>query len=354
MKKLMGLIACFMIMLTLTACGEAAEPLLDENGNWVHYSEENIVTDNYYILKDDGFYYRILNVPTGESSLGTIFAWFCEPYDAAIPHFTNKDRLMFYSDTARPSSLTLYKMTDYAYTLGAMFQTTTDTGDLKHPQVIQFTDTYNVQSPVQSVVEGALTPNATTYITGINNHEFTANLLVDDSFLKGLTKDTMYQLEVYCGTVRKTINIKADTHLFLKEATYMTSSYEELKSKVFEIYLPQNLAPGYYYAEGVGMFYYEGTLDDLDEDDIENMLENESSESSEEELEEYGDSDDAVATPLNDLGAGQEDQAQTEGLEDLGGNAGTEDSLDNLGEGEQSEKPTEDTGESLESTEQVE
>lgn len=280
MKRFLSALLCVLLITTLTGCSGSSAPIVDENGEVIHYNESDIA-EGYYILKDDGMYYQILNLEADTDNNGNVFLWFTEPYDAAIPRFTVKDKLLFYSETSRPSSLTLYKMTDYGYTLGIMFKVTNQEGDLKHPVVIDFSDKFNPFSQVKTVVEGTVTASATTYITGINNHEFTTTLLVDNSFLKGLTKDTMYQLEMYCGTVRKTVNIKADTHLFLQESTYVTSSYEELKAKCFEISLPSNLSPGYYYAEGVGIFYYEGTISDIDEDDIDNLI-NDSSESTEE------------------------------------------------------------------------
>lgn len=271
MKRFLSALLCVFLITTLTGCSGNAEPIVDANGEVIHYNESDI-SEGYYILKDDDMYYKILNTESDTDNNGNVFLWFTEPYDAAIPRFTVKDKLLYYSEQSRPSSITLYKMTDYGYTLGIMFNVTQQEGDLKHPIVIDYSDKFNPYSQVQGVVEGAVTENATTYITGINNHEFTTTLLVDDSFLKGLTKDTMYQLEMYCGTVRKTVNIKADTHLFLQESTYVTSSYEELKAKCFEITLPSNLSPGYYYAEGVGLFYYEGTIADIDEDDIDSLL----------------------------------------------------------------------------------
>lgn len=271
MKRFLSALLCVFLITTLTGCSGSAEPIVDANGEVIHYNESDIA-EGYYILKDDDMYYKILNTESDTDNNGNVFLWFTEPYDAAIPRFTVKDKLLYYSEQSRPSSITLYKMTDYGYTLGIMFNVTQQEGDLKHPIVIDYSDKFNPYSQVQGVVEGAVTENATTYITGINNHEFTTTLLVDDSFLKGLTKDTMYQLEMYCGTVRKTVNIKADTHLFLQESTYVTSSYEELKAKCFEITLPSNLSPGYYYAEGVGLFYYEGTIADIDEDDIDSLL----------------------------------------------------------------------------------
>lgn len=311
MKRFLSALLCVFLITTLTGCSGNAEPIVDANGEVIHYNESDIA-EGYYILKDDDMYYKILNTESDTDNNGNVFLWFTEPYDAAIPRFTVKDKLLYYSEQSRPSSITLYKMTDYGYTLGIMFNVTQQEGDLKHPIVIDYSDKFNPYSQVKGVVEGAVTENATTYITGINNHEFTTTLLVDDSFLKGLTKDTMYQLEMYCGTVRKTVNIKADTHLFLQESTYVTSSYEELKAKCFEITLPSNLSPGYYYAEGVGLFYYEGTIADIDEDDIDNLL---------------NDSENTENTENTDTTESQQsttqEQTSTEAVEDIIGDVDT-------------------------------
>lgn len=298
MKRLLLTLLGVLMISTLTACGSKSAPLLDDNGEIWHYPEEQI-TEGYWILKDDGYFYKLLSVDTDTDNNGNVFIWFNEPYDAAIPRFTTKDKLMFYSETSRPSSITLYKMTDYGYTLGTMFTVENNTGDLRYPQIIGFADKTNPLSPVGDVLSTGVTGGATTYITGINNHEFTSNLLVDDSFLKGLTKDTMYQIEMYCGTVRKTVNIKADTHLFLQESTYVTSSYEELKAKCFEVLLPANLAPGYYYANDIGMFYYEGTIKDIDDDDIDSLIDDTNDEMNPNNDEVIGDSDIIYNTPEN-------------------------------------------------------
>ena len=320
MKKFLIAILCLLTMVSLTACGEKQEPIVDENGDVIHYEEAEIA-EGYYILKDDGFYYKITNAGCDTDNNGNIFTWFTEPYDAAIPRMTTKDKLLFYSETTRPESLTLYKMTDYGYTLGILFNVEDNSGDLKHPQIINFSQTFNPYSLVQSVVESTVTGGATTYITGINNHDFSTNLLVDNSFLKGLTKDTMYQLEMYCGTVRKTVNIKADTHLFLQESTYTTSSYEELKTKCFQIYLPSNLNPGYYYCENFGLFYYEGTIDSIDDDTIDNLIEadeNTEQQSENNDVEEViGDTDEIVENNETTLETVEEviEETSTENIE---------------------------------------
>lgn len=301
-KKIIAGILVSVLALSLVGCGSKTLSILDENGKIHHYAEGEM-PEGYTILKDDEFYYQILNMASGTDNLGNVFVWFTEPYDVAIPRLTVKDKLIFYSETARPSNITIYKMTDYGYTLGVMFEVENNDGDLNNPVIISFEGTYNTLSPVQSVVENAVTSGAVTHIIGINNHEFTNKLLVDDSFLKGLTKDTMYQLSMYCGTVLKTVNLKADTHLFLQEATYVTASYKEMRSKYFEITLPSNMSPGYYYAEGIGMFYYEGEIKEIDESEIEGIGVEET-ETETESLQEDEPQTEDTTQELNDLDTG--------------------------------------------------
>ena len=219
MKKL--ILALCLIVFSLTGCSGGTKPIVDNNGDVIHVPESQI-EEGYYIQKEDGMYYQILKTDSGTDNKSNIYLWFTEPYDAAIPRFTINDKLMYYSETDRFENVTLYKMTDYGYTLGIMFETSE--GDLKRPTQIKLAKKYNPYSKVQSVMESIETSSADTYVVGINNHEFTRNLLVDDSFLKGLTKDAMYQLGIYFGTVYKTVNIKADSHLFLQEAAYSTSA----------------------------------------------------------------------------------------------------------------------------------
>lgn len=282
MKKLLISVLSVFLALSLTACGNSQTKLLMDDGDWLNVTEGEMTSGTYYIYKDNEKYYNFLNVAAADDATGSKYVWFTEPYDEAIPHMTIKDKLLYYDEAKRPESITLYKLTDYGYTLGIKFNVKNDSGDAKYPQVINFSDTFNTLSPVASVIENSVPDSgATVYITEINNHDFTSNLLVNDSFLKGLTKDTMYAIGMYVGTVHKSVNVKADTHLFIQEATYTASSYQELKSKTFEIYLPANLTPGYYYADGIGMFYYEGTIENIDEEDIEKILEEEGNEPTE-------------------------------------------------------------------------
>ena len=268
MKRFVKIIMCFVLIFSMAGCGnQNSVPLVNEDGSLIHYTEQDL-PEGYHILKDDGYYYKFLNAVTPNTdNHGNLYIWFTEDYEAAIPRFTAKDKLFYYSETARPLTITLHKFTDYGYTIGAMFTVSNNTGDIKYPRVINFSGTYNQMSPVASAVGQVVTQGATTYLTGINNYEFTSNLLVNDSFLKGLTKDTMYQISMYCGTVAKKVNLKADTHLFIQESTFTSSGYDELKAKCFEIYLPDNLTPGYYYIDSIGMFYFEGEPDFIDDDE---------------------------------------------------------------------------------------
>ena len=112
MKRFLSALLCVFLITTLTGCSGSAEPIVDANGEVIHYNESDI-TEGYYILKDDDMYYKILNTESDTDNNGNVFLWFTEPYDAAIPRFTVKDKLLYYSEQSRPSSLPLYMVTHW-------------------------------------------------------------------------------------------------------------------------------------------------------------------------------------------------------------------------------------------------
>lgn len=271
-RLIFGLLACLMIG-TLTGCSGSGQSLMNSDGGPITYKESEL-PEGYAILKEDGLFYKPLNTMGSEDNAsddsGNVYTWFTEEYDNAIPKMSSDDKLIFYSTTSRPSSVVLYKMTDYGYTVGTTFKYGTATGDESSGiKYMQFGKVYNPFSPIESYIGQALSTEAVVSIQEINGKTFKASMLVDGTFLKGLTKDAMYKIGYYEGTIYKSINIKADSHLFLQEYSTVVSSYTELKSTYFQINIPEDLAPGYYYIDKVGMFYYQGVIVDIDAEDIE-------------------------------------------------------------------------------------
>lgn len=228
---------------------------MGEDGQIMSYTEEDLPEGMY--IKTGDKYYPLLNAGSSEMN----YQWFTE-YDDLIPEFTKDSTFILYSESEVPDSYTFWKMIDFGYTVGIRFTQDADTGELTFPND---EDMYCSYSPVGTyVVENTFGGSISNVrIKEVNGKEFKETMLTTDGFMKGLTKDAMYKFWYYQGTVYKSVNIKADTHVFIEDYDVTTSSYVELKDKFFEVNLPVNMENGYWYIDGIGMFKYSGADEDM-------------------------------------------------------------------------------------------
>lgn len=254
-KKIIASILSIIFILGLTGCGgEKTGVLMNEDGTIKTYTEEEIPEGLY--IKSGDIYYPMLMTNSRESN----YQWFTE-YDQLIPEMTEKDKLILYSKGAIPETFTFYKMTDFGYTVGIKF-IQNEGGGLSFPGGM---DGYCPYSPVGSyLLENTFTEGTGNItIKEVNGKEFRETMLTTDGFMKGLTKDAMYKFWYYQGTVYKSVNVKADTHVFIEDYELSTGSYVELKDKTFEVNLPASIENGYWFIDGYGLFKYSGPETDL-------------------------------------------------------------------------------------------
>ena len=252
-NKLMLILSILILTLTLSACSKKEEGggIVASDGGPLTYSESDLV-EGIFAMKGKKFQ-ALLNPPPAAQSASHI--WFTG-YDKAIPVVEKGDKLVLYSEEAVPSELEFVKLNDFGYTLGIMFPQATEDGRLTFPTT---STSYNPNSPVFKHVSSNVftgSPSAIN-IKEVNGKEFKETMLSVDGFMKGLTKDAMYKFYYYQGTVYKDVNIKADTHVFLKDYVLPSGSYDQLKDKTFVVNLPSSIETGYWYIEGYGMFKYE-------------------------------------------------------------------------------------------------
>lgn len=257
-KLIVGALALVMV-LSFTGCGNKdTGPVMNKDGSIMSYSEDEIPEGLF--VKTGDKYYPLLRTGSPEEN----YRWFTK-YDNLIPEFSKDSKFVFYSNGEIPQAFNFWKMIDFGYTVGIRF--VQNQGALTFPSEKEL---YCPSSPV-----GPYVVNRTfngeiknVRIKEVNGKEFKETMLTTDGFMKGLTKDAMYKFWYYQGTVYKSVNIKADTHVFIEDYDMSTASYIELKDKVFEINLPVGMENGYYYIDGFGMFKYTGAAEkDLISDD---------------------------------------------------------------------------------------
>lgn len=270
------------MVLSLAACNKSDTGVqMNDDGTIKTFSEEELY-DGIFINKD-GVYYPLLN-STGEKPNEDLSGvddssshiWFTE-YDNLIPEYDaqNKDQLVLYNVKKVPDSITLWKLDDFGYSVGIKF-TTNEDGSITFPKEDD-NNNYCKYSPVKDVIkENVLTDSeAKIRITSINDtHEFSATDLNADGFMRGLKEGYMYKFNYYAGTVFKSVNIKADTHIFLEDYSVSAASYTELKAKTFVVNLPtDSMENGYWNIEGYGMFKYIGSnTDTIGDSSDENII----------------------------------------------------------------------------------
>ena len=261
-SKILASILAIALTLGLTGCGSEATIIMNEDGSIKAFTEEEI-PEGLYVKSGDN-YYSLLNADPGEGSDeedASNYQWFTE-YDQLIPEMTEKDKLILYSEGEVPETFTFYKMTDFGYTVGIKFTQDNVTKKLTFPSGA---GGYCPYSPVGDYILettfGGSVSNVS--IKEVNGKEFRETMLTTDGFMKGLTKDAMYKFWYYQGTVYKSVNIKADTHVFIEDYELSTGSYVELKDKTFEVNLPASIENGYWLIDGYGLFKYSGPETDL-------------------------------------------------------------------------------------------
>lgn len=259
-KKILTSILALFLTFTLVGCSEKASIVMNEDGSIKTYTEEEI-PEGLYVKKGDT-YSPLLNTSPGEDvDSESNYQWFTE-YDQLIPEMTENDKLILYSEGEVPEAFTFYKMTDFGYTVGIKFTQDEATKKLTFPSEA---NGYCPYSPVGDyILETTFSDGVSNVsIKEVNGKEFRETMLTTDGFMKGLTKDAMYKFWYYQGTVYKSVNIKADTHVFIEDYELSTGSYVELKDKTFEVNLPASIENGYWLIDGYGLFKYSGPETDL-------------------------------------------------------------------------------------------
>ena len=259
-KRLLAGMLALVLMFSLTGCGGGAGGVqMNEDGSLKTYTEEEIPEGLF--IKSGNTYYPLLNA-TEEGSKEKNFQWFTE-FDHLIPELKEGDTLILYSNSEVPENFTFWKMLDFGYTVGIRFVREEKTQSLNFPGE---QTGYCSYSPVGKYIlethfQGSGVSNVR--IKEVNGKEFKETMLTADGFMKGLTKDAMYKFWYYKGTVYKSVNVKADTHVFIEDYDLVTASYVELKDKAFEVNLPNGIENGYWFIDGYGMFKYSGPDTDL-------------------------------------------------------------------------------------------
>lgn len=252
--KSIAVLACITAaLLLLSGCKKknATPEGLDENMNLLPV--ESIDYEGmYYIRSADGKKYYPLSTKglTGENK--DLYVWFVDGYEHYIPEYTEGCSLVYVNKTARPTLTNIYEMDDTGYTIGAQLEPFDELGET----CVRFTKTVCPYSPIGSRLARAYSSPEATKITEINDTPFKRTMIDTYGFIHGLEANCMYKLSFYEGTVYKSVDVMADTRLFLIKNEYASAKYIPHKNIYYEVVFPEDLPNGYYVIPKIGMFHY--------------------------------------------------------------------------------------------------
>lgn len=253
MRKYIALLLALSVCLVFTGCvkeDEKAE-FMTSDKKILEYDKKDLPENRYYILKKNGKFQPLL-----KEGVSSEYAWFTS-YDNLIPVYEKGDKLVYTSPEAKPYSFSFTQMKDIGYTTGIKY--TIGYNDDESDNIFSFPTTeegYCPTSRVGAIVGGRLDGKNTT-IKDINGKKVTPLMFTEEGFLKGLTKDAMYQFGYYYGTKYETMDIKADTHVYVSKDSLISSQFQDTKKGYMIIKLPDGIQKNAYYnldLEGGGMF----------------------------------------------------------------------------------------------------
>ncbi len=252
-KQILSVSLAVVTAITLmTGCSsEKPIPGFDENGNLLPAETINY-EGCYYIKKQStGEFFSLNNRGIGTQE-NTTYQWFTNGYEKYTPVLEAGDSLVYVNQTARPSVTSIYEMEDCGYSVGTIFEPFSEGGE-SH---VRFSEIFCEYSPISSHVTSCVTDPKATKIVEINKTPFRRNMIDSIGFIHGLEENCMYQLCFYEGTVFKKVSLKADTHFFLSDTNYSSTSYIPEKDIFYTVVLPENLPNGFYYIPEMGSFEY--------------------------------------------------------------------------------------------------
>ena len=276
-----SLIIC-LIMFSLTGCNilkskkEVDRTILSTNDSsklysgqyyvWHDENQVNIENDiNTDLSKFKNYDYKIFTpvysrtIPHGSTVVGSsnrIF-WLPAENDQYIPTFYSGDALIYFSTDTVPTEFKLERFYDLGYTLG--FYGLKENINTSEHFYLENDDNVGILSastanPIASLLKE---DDSKVFIESVGEIRVTSENISRSGTVKGLLLNSNYNVVLYSGTKRYTLNAKADTRFFSSyEEIINIYSYDFIGNGIIRINLPDYLKTGYYNINGIGLFRF--------------------------------------------------------------------------------------------------
>lgn len=290
MRKRISVLTLFAITALLTGCGTNNEQEVNEESSIAKVEKmDDLAEGAYYVEKNDGYEqlyfgdtsFSTSDVVTGGSADTTRVAWFGSDW-GSIPTLYKGESLVYKYTGELTESFAFERFKDYGYTVGICDMEETDTGRYL---LSLSSDDHMLATDSKAYMTLTDIGSGNVIVEAIGGKKIRSGNITAAGTIDGLEEGNEYSLDIYTGTKLRKTELTADVRALGAIETYISNSYEFLRSDVISIEIPEWFNSGYYSIDGYGIFRYvngssyDDTTDfsvanqnpdagDLDEDDL--------------------------------------------------------------------------------------
>ncbi len=180
--------------------------------------------------------------------------------DVFIPTLYKDDVLVYVTDVM-PESFKWERYYDDGYTVGLAGLELNSTN--AYSLTMDVTTINSESSFFSGLVNYAasksieLSEGMSMVVNAVNSAKLTEANVSECGSITGLTKDSSYNVDVYCGSLYIPVEgCVADTHVLHSYETYATTACNYLQASYIQVVVPDFFPSGYYLVDGVGMVRY--------------------------------------------------------------------------------------------------
>lgn len=258
----------------MSGCGKkktVEKELTPDDMSPTYYSSENeIPTDTYCIahkVKTKGGDEQVIYYPlykadtTAEKPVNNAKGYDPERYfwldynndEGLIPTMYPGDKLIYKSDTETPLEYNFEKFYDQGYTVGLAGLTKDSAGKYE----FKLSDKKCRVMPTSQARKIESVDDKTVMIFNkYDNTTINESNISETGTISDLDQNKTYHFDVRIGTKSRTIDLKANIHLFVSAENYLVNDFDYITDQILRINIPEFITTGYYQINGAGSFRF--------------------------------------------------------------------------------------------------
>ncbi len=260
MRKKVSVLTLFAVAVLISGCGNKNQETVEESSVTKVENMDDLAEGGYYVEKNDGYEqlyfgdtsFSTSDVVTGGSADTTRVAWFGSDW-SSIPTLYKGESLVYKYSGELSESFAFERFKDYGYTVGICDMEETDTGRYL---LSLSSDDHMISTDSEAYKTLTDIGSGNVIVEAVGGKKLRSGNITAAGTIEGLEEGNQYSLDIYTGTKLKKTELTADVRALGAIETYISNSYEFLRSDVISIEIPEWFNSGYYSIDGYGIFRY--------------------------------------------------------------------------------------------------